>query len=314
MRTRRSLPARPLVGLLLVALAVAACAGSASAPLDAVGGAIDQQGRDTAGEGAAGPSAAPAPAADDGTTAVRDDAKIIRTGQLQLQVADVADATARARAAIAEIGGYIGSSQISREGDDIYATVTYRIPSDRWDEGLEALRALATEVLYEQTDAIEVTSQIVDLDARITNLRASERALQAIASEATRISDVLEVQARLTDVRGEIERLVAQKTGLEDQVGYGTLTVTYGVDVIAVTAAVEKWDAADEVDRATASLVDVLQGLASAGIWFGIVWLPILVTLTVVGVVLLVVLRRLGIVRRRPVEATPADASAPTES
>jgi len=306
MRTRRSLPARPLVGLLLVALAVAACAGSA-ARLDAVGGPVgDDQGRDTFGGEAAAPSAAPAPAADDGTTAVRDDAKIIRTGQLQLQVADVADATARARAAIAAVGGYIGSSQISREGDDIYATVTYRIPSDRWDEGLEALRALATEVLYEQTDAIEVTSQIVDLDARITNLRASERALQAIAAEATRISDVLEVQARLTDVRGEIERLVAQKTGLEDQVGYGTLTVSYGVDVIAVTAAVERWDAADEVDRATASLVDVLQGLASAGIWFGIVWLPILIVLAVLAVVLLFVLRRLGIVRRGAPETTTA--------
>ena len=308
MRTQRSLPVRPLVGLLLLALAVAACAGSASAPLDAVGAPVPEQGRDSFGEGAAAPTAGGDTTADD-TTAVRDDAKIIRTGQLQLQVADVADATARARAAIAAIGGYIGSSQISREGDDIYATVTYRIPSDRWDEGLEALRALASEVLYEQTDAIEVTSQIVDLDARITNLRASERALQAIAAEATRISDVLEVQARLTDVRGEIERLVAQKTGLEDQVGYGTLTVTYGVDVIAVTAAVERWDAADEVDRATASLVDVLQGLASAGIWFGIVWLPILVTVTVFGVVLLVVLRRLGIVRRR----TPVDAPTPTE-
>ena len=306
MRTRRSLPARPLVGLLLVALAVAACAGSA-ARLDAVGGPVgDDQGRDTFGGEAAAPSAAPAPAADDGTTAVRDDAKIIRTGQLQLQVADVADATARARTAIAAVGGYIGSSQISREGDEIYATVTYRIPSDRWDEGLEALRALATEVLYEQTDAIEVTSQIVDLDARITNLRASERALQAIAAEATRISDVLEVQARLTDVRGEIERLVAQKTGLEDQVGYGTLTVSYGVDVIAVTAAVERWDAADEVDRATASLVDVLQGLASAGIWFGIVWLPILIVLAVLAVVLLFVLRRLGIVRRGAPETTTA--------
>jgi hypothetical protein len=303
MRTRRSLLIRPLVGVLLVVLAVAACASGASAPqLGPVGDAIgDQEGRDTfGGEGGAAPSAAPAPAADDGTTAVVDDAKIIRTGQLQLQVTDVADATARARAAIAGLGGYIGSSQISREGDETYATVTYRIPSNRWDDGLEALRALATEVLYEQTDAIEVTSQIVDLDARITNLRASERALQAIASQATRISDVLEVEARLTDVRGEIERLVAQKTGLEDQVGYGTLSVTFGVDVVAVTRAVERWDAADEFDRATASLVDVLQGLASAGIWFAIVWLPILVALSVFALIVLLVFRRLGIVRRGP--------------
>jgi hypothetical protein len=226
-------------------------------------------------------------------------------------VADVDEAIGKARLAVAALGGYIGSSQISSDGDEKVATVTYRIPSDRWDDALETLRGLATKVLYEQTDAVEVTSQIVDLDARITNLRASERALQAIAEQATRISDVLEVQARLSEVRGEIERLVAQKTSLEDQVGYGTLTVTFGVDVVAVTKAVEKWDVNDEVDRATASLVDLLQGVASAGIWFAIVWLPLLVVLGVLAIVALVVLRRLGVVRRGSPVMPPAPPTSP---
>ena len=43
-----------------------------------------------------------------------------------------------------------------------------------------------------------MTSQVVDLQARIANLRASETALQGIAAKATKISDVLEVQAQLT--------------------------------------------------------------------------------------------------------------------
>lgn len=304
MRTRRwPIPFRPMVGTLLALLVVVAC-GAASAP----GGG---GGRDASGGEAPAPSAAPF-APNDGDTAVLvDDAKIIRTGSLQLQVANVDDAIGKARLAVAGLGGYIGSSQISSDGDEKVATVTYRIPSDRWDDALETLRGLATKVLYEQTDAVEVTSQIVDLDARITNLRASERALQAIAEQATRISDVLEVQARLSEVRGEIERLVAQKTSLEDQVGYGTLTVTFGVDVVAVTQAVEKWDVNDEVDRATASLVDLLQGVASAGIWFAIVWLPILVVLGVLAIVALVILRRLGVVRRGSAVMPPAPPTSP---
>ena len=36
------------------------------------------------------------------------------------------------------------------------------------------------------------------------------------------------------------------------------------------------------VDEAAASLVSVLQGLATAGIWFAIVWLPILLVIGVV--------------------------------
>jgi hypothetical protein len=314
MRTHRISLSKPSTVAAVALLVLAACA-SGAAPLAPVG---EEPGRDTAAGagGAPGATAAPAPAEDGDAVAVRDDAKIIRTGSMQLQVSNVTEATSRARAAIAGLGGYVGSSQISHKGDETFATVTYRIPSDRWDEALDALRGLATEVLDEQTDAVEVTSQIVDLDARITNLRASERALQAIAAQATRISDVLEVQSRLEEVRGEIERLVAQKTNLEDQVSYGTMTVSFGVDVIAVTQAVEKWNAADEVDRATASLVDILQGLASAGIWFGIVWLPILVALGVIGVIALVVLRRLGLVRRTSQAATvpPAPPTTPAQA
>jgi len=298
-----------MVGILLVLLAVAACAGSSV--LEGAGGGVGEREREASGDEAPAPSAAPFAPADGGdTTAQVDDAKIIRTGSLQLQVADVDEATGKARLAVAALGGYISSSQISSDGNEKVASITYRIPTDRWDEALEALRGFATKVIYEQTDAVEVTSQLVDLDARIANLQASERALQAIAEQATRISDVLEVQARLSEVRGEIERLLAQKTNLEDQVGYGTLTVTFGVDVVAVTQAVEQWDPADEVDRATASLVDLLQGVASAGIWFGIVWLPVLAAIGILTIVALAVLRRLGLVGR-PRTVVPRVPPAP---
>ena len=52
------------------------------------------------------------------------------------------------------------------------------------------------------------------------NLRASEIALQGIAAKAIRISDVLEVQAQLTETRGQIETLTAQLKDLNDRAGY----------------------------------------------------------------------------------------------
>ena len=144
------------------------------------------------------------------------------------------------------------------------------------------------KVLDEQTDSSDLASQIVDVDARLRNLRASETALQAIASQATRIPDVLEVQSRLTEVRGQIEQLAAQQAALADRVALGTLAVTYGTEVVAVTEAARQWDAGREVDAASASLVAFLQQLASAGIWFGIVWLPVLLVAAVlVGVAVL---------------------------
>lgn len=308
----RTLPAAPgaaivLVGIVVAGL-VAACASGGATALSTVGGPVPE----------AGVPASAAPAAEGGgdgggalDAAFRDDAKIIRTGSLQLEVPDVAAATRAARDAIQALGGYIGASQLSSDGEQTVATITYRVPADRWEDAMDALRRLGNQI-GEQTEAVEVTDQIVDLDARIRNLKASETALVRHASSASRVTDLLEIEARLSDVRGEIERLTAQKANLEDRAAMATLTVTFGVEVLAITQAAERWDPAAEVDRAGASLVEFLQAVTSAGIWFVIVWLPILVVLGIVAALILFVVRRVTRGREAP-PLPPAAPATPAE-
>lgn len=237
-----------------------------------------------------------------------DDTKIVRTGSLELNVPDTDKALLAARDTIRAMGGYVGSSQQKRADDSILASVTYRIPVARWEDALDALRRLG-KVLAEQTEAAEVTGQLVDLDARIRNLKASETALVGYAAQAPKTSDLLEIEARLTDTRGEIERLSAQQATLSDQAAMATLTVTMGTEAVAVTQAAANWDPAAEVDRASASLIGVGRAIVSFGIVFAIVWLPILVGLAIIAFVGLGIARRLG--WPRPDVLPPIDPTAP---
>jgi hypothetical protein len=311
MRIQR--PSVALGGMLLMAiLALAACGGASSGQvLSTVGNAVDDSAYGAGGGARAAATGAPAPAASAASAAgpndignLVDDAKIVRTGSIELQVKDVPKATQVARDGIRAMGGYIGASQTGTLGDDPVATITYRIPVDRWEDALDLLRGLAgqtTKVLSEQTQAVEVTGAVVDLEARIRNLRASETALQDIAAKATRVSDVLEVQAQLTNVRGEIEQLNGQLKELTDHAAFATLTANFGTPVVAVDVVAKGWEPAKVVDEATASLVNILQALTTAGIWFVIVWVPILVVLGVIGLIVGLILRRLGFIgRQRP--------------
>ena len=303
-----------LIICLLAGLAVAACAGTGAPILSTVGTSVDggQNGTDgsepqpaaSAGPGNQLGGSGQASNTGNQNGAFRDEAKIVRTGSLSLQVKELDKAVTAGRDRIRAIGGYVGASRQTNDGDRSVATITYRIPSDRWEDALTQLRGLG-KVLDEQTNAVEVTGQLIDLGARIDNLRASETALQAISRQATKISDVLEVQNRLSEVRGQIEQLEAQRTHLSDQASLGTLQVTYGIEVAAVAEASKGWNPNDEVDRASATLIDFLQSITSAGIWFGIVWLPILVGLGVLAIVGNFVIRRSGILRR-PGSAPPA--------
>jgi Domain of unknown function (DUF4349) len=299
MRANRSSIIRAF--LLTVALvALVACAGSGSSTiLSTVGNAVP--GPDEAGGGQARSAASAAPIAGsdpiDQVGNLVDDAKIVRTGTIELQVGDVPAALLAARDGIRRMGGYIGASQTENVDDRPVATITYRVPVDRWEEALDLLRTIAgpsTKVLNERTDAVEVTGAVVDLEARIKNLRSSEAALQQISASAARVSDVLEVQAQLTAVRGQIEQLTAQLTQLEDQASYATLTAGFSMPVVAVQVATERWEPNVVVDEATASLVDILQALTTAGIWFAIVWLPLIVVFGVLAIIVIAILRRLG--------------------
>src|SRR5690606_2317851 len=101
----------------------------------------------------------------------------------------------------------------------------------------------------------DVTGQIVDLEARIENLRASEASYRELLARAERVEDILAVQARLDQVRGEIERLVAQLEALEGQADLSTLTVTLVPRPEPVETQAATWDPKAQLDQALAALV-----------------------------------------------------------
>ncbi|MEX2546371.1 MAG: DUF4349 domain-containing protein, partial [Chloroflexota bacterium] len=208
----------------LIAVFLLGCAGASSPaarPLDDVGNSVGRPvAGDTAGE----------PIDDDGNSSQGpspsgEGALIIHTGSIELEVADMRPAIDQATVLIASLGGFVAESHEQNAGEYQAATVTYRIPAARWAEAVAGLRAIGVKVLSEDTDAQDVTAQVVDLDARIANLRASELALQEIMSRATTITDVLKVQGELTGVRGDIESMTAQRDHLADQAALGTLEV-----------------------------------------------------------------------------------------
>lgn len=262
----------------LIALAgalVIGCTGSASLP--------------AATSGPAGRPAAEAPdeLGDQPVNEIPDQALIVYTGSLELEVSDLRSAVDQGQQLVAGLGGHVASSHEQNTTGSQTATVTYRIPAERWAEALAGLRALGERVVSEQTESEDVTAAVVDLDARITNLRATEAALQAIMERATTITDVLKVQQELTTVRGDIESMTAQRDVLADSAALATLEVNYEVPLAQTSIASEGWDLGSEIDSAVAALVRLGQWTASLLVWLGIVIVPVL--LPIIAVTYLVV-------------------------
>jgi hypothetical protein len=326
-RPRRSF--EPIVGVLVLmaAMTVAACGGAAIAPaadearpaalargdvpegsFAEIDGLVDQAALDAGAPSVREPSRdgqREVAAAGGGTAPVADDALIVRTGFLELEVADLAAVLLAARADITALDGYVAGSDVYDQGEQRWASVVYRVPVQRFEEAIDALRGLADRVVRESTQSQEVTAQVVDLDARIDNLRASEDALVTIMDRAGRIEDVLAVQMRLEDVRRQVEQLTAQRDELAGRAALATVTASWMTPVAAVAIAQEGWDLATQVDAALAQTVAALQGLASVLVWAAVVGVPL------IGIPLLVVLLALGAIRRRATRRGDGGPSGP---
>lgn len=208
--------------------------------------------------------------------AALDASQIVKTGQMTLEVGDVPAAISQAETAIQGLGGYVDSSSRSGTGPDAMATITFRLPVARWDEGLAAMRKIGTRDINEQTSSNDVTSQVIDLKARIDNLKTTEAALQAIMTRTGSVADILAVETQLSDTQGQIEELTAQRDNLTKQAAMSTLQVTLQLPSATVTTqATQDWTLGSQVDQAVAALVRVGQGLATMAVWLLIVVLPV---------------------------------------
>lgn len=273
-----------------VALVLAACSG---------GGSFQNVGGDL-GAGATVPpepsgAAGEGPGEADGF-AVPAEQRIIKTGELTLEVDDVGTALAAVRSLAQQVGGYVGGSQAGTVEQS--ATLTLRIPADRFEETLARLRELGGTVVGESTREEDVTAQVVDLEARIDNLTASEASYRALAERATAVDDVLAVQSRLDQVRGQIEQLQAQLDNVSGQAALSTLTVRLVPTAAPVEAQAAGWDPGAQLDQATAALVGIGQAIVNVAIWLGVVILPVALVLALLA---WLGLRLAPLVRRRSV-------------
>ncbi len=291
-----------ILTLLLVVFVVAACSASGSGIFANVGdnlqgdGGAPAPGVDNGGSGPGGDGSGEQPAA-------LADQRIIKTGEISLEVPNVTTAVARVRAMAVDLGGYVGGSRAGTRDES--ATLTLRIPADTFEDALTRLHALDGDVVAEATKEQDVTSTVVDLEARIANLQASETQYRVLLGQAVKIDDILAVQTRLDDVRGQIEQLQAQHKELTGLADLSTLTVT--LIPTALQQAAGGWDPGKTVSDAFASLVDVGQNIGDGLIWFAIVWLPILIAL---GLVVLLAWRIVPGLRGRtptPAEVAPKD-------
>lgn len=152
---------------------------------------------------------------------------VVRTGEISIEAGDPETAADEVSGIAADLGGSVDSLTVhGGDGDSSAgADLSVRVPADRLDEAFEALEGVGT-VLSQSRSAVDVTTEHVDLQARVAALEVSVARLTDLMSGAATTSELLEAEAALSQRQQELDGLRAQLESLEGQVDESTIWVS----------------------------------------------------------------------------------------
>jgi PBP1b-binding outer membrane lipoprotein LpoB len=151
--------------------------------------------------------------------------QLIRKADLALDVKESGPIVKKIRTLItAAQGDLVSLEEQDQAGDTRRASLTVRVPQEKLDRTLDDLSALGN-VRRRSVSAEDVSTQIVDTDARLRNLKKSETAVLALLDRSGNVTDILKVSQELSRIREQIEQLTAQVTQLKTQVAYSTIAI-----------------------------------------------------------------------------------------
>ena len=155
------------------------------------------------------------------------DRKTIRTAEIRVELDDVGRGARAVDSIVSAAQGFVANTHRS-QGDGGYAeaSLTLRVPAERFAEAMEALRALG-RVRVDNTSAEDVTRSYNDLTIRLAVKRDMVTRLRALlANQAAKLSDLVQVERELGRAITELEQMEGERRFLDNQIAMSTINVS----------------------------------------------------------------------------------------
>lgn len=154
------------------------------------------------------------------------DKKIIRTGNIYMEVDTFAKARVEIDHIIAKTRAYIAHEDNETNDYRQTASITIRVPNNNFDQLMSGLNGVASEVIRKTINARDVSEEFVDIQARLKTKKEVLKRYKSFLLKAKTIEEVLLVENNIRSIQEEIEAKEGRLKYLSDQIEYSTLSLT----------------------------------------------------------------------------------------
>ena len=146
--------------------------------------------------------------------------KLIRRGNLTIEVDSLEKTLTSVESWVKSYGGYIENSSEWRNG----LNITAKIPSARFDSAMGEASGFG-RLRSKNVNSTDVTEQYYDLDTRLSTKRVMLKRLNAYLAQAKDIKDMIEIESKINEVTSDLEAMQGQMNRLSNQIDFAEIKI-----------------------------------------------------------------------------------------
>ena len=156
---------------------------------------------------------------------VPDNTKIIKTANLRFATSDIDESYKLIQKHAKTYHAIIQNDNAGKDYYSIYRNVTLRIPKQHFDAFINDLSKGVAYFDRKEILARDVTEEFVDVEARLKAKQTLEKRYLELLDKANKVSEILEIERELANIREEIEAKQGRLQYLQSRVAMSTITI-----------------------------------------------------------------------------------------
>lgn len=153
--------------------------------------------------------------------------KIIKNANLRFETDDLHKTNIRIQTAVKKLNATIQSDTEEKEYNTNTRRLLVRIPSKNFDQFIAEISQGVGYFDAKEISSQDVTEEFIDIESRLKTKKALENRYIQLLQKANKISEILEIEKQISQIREEIESKEGRLKYLSSQVSMSSVSVTF---------------------------------------------------------------------------------------
>lgn len=152
---------------------------------------------------------------------------IVKEGSIRFETSNAKETREIINNSVKQLNGYLSQDTSSNYGNRTEYSVEIRVPAKSFETLLEGVSKTASKIDSKNINALDVTEEFIDVQARIKTKKEIEERYKELLKKANSVDDILKIESELGTLRADIESFEGRLKYLKSRISLSTLTVTF---------------------------------------------------------------------------------------